>query len=137
PASSNVGTSGSRLTRLAVVTASARTAPSRISGAAGGSEEKATGVWPPSTDWIIGPPPWNGTAVRSSFRASLKSSPERGDGVPAPGVAWLLYLPLRTSSTNSVTEFAGTDLCTTSTLGVVAAMVTGSKSLTGSYGTLP
>src|SRR3981189_99224 len=40
-------------------------------------------------------------------------------------------------STSSFTLVAGTDVCATRTFGVVAAMVTGSKSLIGSYGTLP
>ena len=34
--------------------------PAWICGAAGGSDENATGVWPATTDWIIGPPPPNG-----------------------------------------------------------------------------
>ena len=61
--------------------------PALICDAAGGIEENATGVWPASTDWIIGPPPVNGIAVRLIFCDSLNSSPERFAGVPTPGCA--------------------------------------------------
>src|SRR5262247_43308 len=97
-----VGTSGTAVLRLTLVTASARMRPSLICGAAGGIDENAIGVWPPTTDWIIGPPPWNGTATMSI---------------------------LSTSATSSSTVFTGSDGCTTSTLGVSAISVTGSKSL--------
>ncbi len=52
-----VGTSGSVSTRFSAVTARARRLPAWICCDAGGSEENATGVWPATTDWIIGPPP--------------------------------------------------------------------------------
>src|SRR4051794_29171223 len=87
PASAMVGTSGTATLRLALVTASARILPSLICGAAGGIEENAIGVWLPITDWIIGPPPWNGTATMSILSASLNISPDRCDGVPVPGLA--------------------------------------------------
>src|SRR3979409_1577064 len=89
PASAIVGTSGTATLRLALVTASARILPSLIWGAAGGIEEKAIGVWLPITDWIIGPPPWNGAATMSILSAGLNISPERGGGVPVPGLASL------------------------------------------------
>ena len=91
-------------------------------------------MWPATTDCTIGPPPPNGTVTKSSLSDSLNSSVDRCGGVPAPGMAKLVYLPARTSATNSCTVFAGTEGCTTSTSGEVAAMMIGSKSLTGSYG---
>jgi hypothetical protein len=73
--------------RFSAVTASARMVPALICAAAGGIDENATGVCPATTDWIIGPPPVNGIAVRLSFSDSLNSSPDRFAGVPTPGCA--------------------------------------------------
>ena len=73
--------------RLSAVTASARSVPAWICGVAGGSDENAIGVWPATTDWIIGPPPPNGIEVSLRFCVSRNSSPDRFDGVPRPGWA--------------------------------------------------
>src|SRR6516162_933746 len=134
PASSIVGTSGRIAIRFVLVTASARSRPSLICADADGSVANATGVWPPTTDCTIGPPPPNGTVTMSSLSDSLNSSVDRCGGVPAPAMAKLLYFPARTSATSSCTVLAGTDGCTTSTSGDVAPMMIGSKSFTGSYG---
>src|SRR6267143_5004908 len=126
PASSMVGTSGSIAIRFALVTASARKNPSLICPDAAGSVANATGVWPPTTDCTIGPPPPNGTVTMSSLSDSLNSSVDRCGGVPTPAMAKLLYFPARTSATSSCTVLAGTDGCTTSTSGDVAPMMIGS-----------
>src|SRR3954453_365586 len=128
-----VGMSGTAALRLAAVTASARIVPALICGAAGGIDENAIGVWPPTTDWIIGPPPPNGTDVVSSLVSSLNNSPDRCGGVPVPGLA-MVYLPgdALMRSTSSFTVFTGTDGCTTSEFGVVATSEIGMKSFTGS-----
>src|SRR3954469_11544658 len=96
-------------------------------------DENAIGVWPATTDWIIGPPPLNGTGVMSSFIASRNSSPDRCGGVPIPGMA-KVYLPgaERIRSTSSLAVFTGTDGCTTSEFGVVATSEIATKSLDGS-----
>ena len=73
PDSVVVGTSGKSGERLALVTASARSLPSLIRAAAGGSAMKAIGVWLPSVELISGAAPWNGTRTMSAFRPSLKS----------------------------------------------------------------
>src|SRR6266508_2430144 len=132
PASSIVGTSERIAIRFVLVTASARSRPSLICADADGSVANATGVWPPTTDCTIGPPPPNGTVTMSRLSDSLNSSVDRCGGVPAPAMAKLLYFPARTSATSSCTVLAGTDGCTTSTSGDVAPMMIGSKSLTGS-----
>src|SRR6516165_9457661 len=87
PASSIVGTSGRIATRFVLVTASARSRPSLICADADGSVANATGVWPPTTDCTIGPPPPNGTVTMSSLSDSLNSSVDRCGGVPAPAMA--------------------------------------------------
>ena len=53
---------------------------------------QAIGVWPPSSDWINGPPPANGTVTKSSPRSCLSISIDSDGVVPAPGEA-TLYLP--------------------------------------------
>jgi hypothetical protein len=132
PLSAIVGTSGRIEIRFPLVTASARSSPSLICAAAAGNAEKATGVWPATTDCTIGPPPAKGTTTNSSFSDSLNSSVERCGGVPVPGIAKLSYFPARTSAISSCTVFAGTDGWTTRASGDVAAMMIGSKSFTGS-----
>ncbi len=82
-----VGTSGRLSMRFSPVTASARSVPAWICAAAGGSEENAIGVWPATTDWIIGPPPPNGMDGRSSFSDRRNNSPDRCADVPSPGCA--------------------------------------------------
>ena len=61
-------------------------------GTAGGSEVKASGVWPAMIDWIAGPAPPNGTCTVSSLKVSLNSSPDRWGVVPVPADA-KVYLP--------------------------------------------
>src|SRR5215468_2755635 len=131
-----VGTSGSAGERPLLETASARSLPSLTSGTAGAVEPKEIGVWPATVDPIAGPPPLNGTCTRSRLRERRNNSPTRWGGVPVPGEA-KLYLPglALIRATRSWTVRAGSDGCTVSTAGAETAMVTGSKSLMGSYAT--
>src|SRR4029079_1334954 len=91
-----------------VVWAAAPCWPSFTGGVAEGSAGKHIGVWPPTTDWIDGPPPGNGASAKSSAKVSLNSSLERCVVVPIPGEA-KVYLPglALSSSTSSFTDFAG------------------------------
>ncbi|MNS52612.1 hypothetical protein D3C72_853330 [compost metagenome] len=57
PASSMVGTSGSTLERLAVVTASARSLPALMCGSTGVSVSKDMVTCPPSRSVVSGPLP--------------------------------------------------------------------------------
>jgi hypothetical protein len=94
-----VGTSGRITIRFVLVTASARSRPSLICADADGSVASATGVWPPTTDCTIGPPPPNGTVTMSSLSDSLNSSVDRCGGVPAPAI---LNIPLKRSVPSQV-----------------------------------
>ena len=53
-------------------------------GAAVDSAGKLIGVWPPTVEFIAGPPPVNGTWMMSTPYAALNSSPARCAGVPVP-----------------------------------------------------
>src|SRR6516225_11618737 len=130
-----VGTSGSAGERFLLETASASSFPSLTSGTAGAVEPKEIGVCPASVEPIAGPPPLYGTCTRSRPRETRNSSPTRWGGVPVPGEA-KLYLPgfALMRATSSLTVFAGNVGLTVSTAGADTAMVTGSKSLVGSYG---
>src|SRR5262249_49962747 len=130
PSSCRVGTSGKVDDRLVAVTASARSLPSRTSSAAGGIAWNESGVWPATTDWIAGAPPWNGTTTRSSsLNVCLNSSIESDGVVPRPGDA-MVYLPglplIR--STSSCTDFAGTSGWTSSACVAAPALAVGRKS---------
>jgi len=83
-------------------------------------------------------PPPNGTTVRSSSpKACLNSSIERCGVVPMPGDAMLNRAgSALMSATSSCTLRAGTDGWAMSAFGAPAALVIGTKSLSGSYGTL-
>ena len=61
-----VGTSGSVGDRFGLITASPRTLPPRMLGAAVDSAGKLIGVWPPTVEFIAGPPPVNGTWMMST-----------------------------------------------------------------------
>src|SRR6516162_7546892 len=119
--------------RVAAVTASARSLPSFTSGVAGGIAWKHIGVCPATTDCIDGPPPGNGASAKSSPKVSLNSSLERCGVVPIPGEAKVYFPGLALmSSTSSFTDLAGMPGCTNRPLGDPAALVTGTKSLSGS-----
>src|SRR6516162_6463865 len=79
PSSSSVGISGANSTRLLAVIASTRIFRSLISAMALPMALHAIGVWPPSSDCTIGPPPENGTTTKLIPSASLG----RGDTVLA------------------------------------------------------
>src|SRR5215475_11666129 len=125
-----LGTSGSTGDRDLLVTASARSLPSLICGAAGGSELNTIGVCPASVEATAWPALLNGTCWRSSPSDRRKCSPIRCGGVPVPGDA-KLYLapPDLISATRSLTVWTASDGCTDSTVGALTAIVTGSKSL--------
>src|SRR6185312_1794023 len=132
--SSSVGTSGSAAARLSEVTASARNLPSLISAVAGGIAWNDSGVCPATTDWIDGLPPENGT-TRSSFRPSdcLNSSIDSDGVVPAPGDAIEYFVGSAVmAATSSFTSRAATDGCAISAWVAAAALVIGTKSLSGS-----
>src|SRR5262249_40410102 len=97
----------------------------------------AIGVWPPSSDCTIGPPPANGTTTKLSPSASLSISIESEGVVPVPGEA-TLYLPgsFLMMSIRAVIVDAGKSGLTCQELGVAPAFVTGTKSLSMSKGTL-
>src|SRR5262249_669505 len=97
----------------------------------------AIGVWPPSSDCTIGPPPANGTTTKLSPSASLSISIESEGVVPVPGEA-TLYLPgsFLMMSISAVIVAAGKAGLTCQELGVAAGLVTGNKSLSMSKGTL-
>src|SRR5215467_3081023 len=83
PNSPSVGISGANSTRSLAVTASTRIFRSLISAMALAMAPHAIGVWPPSSDCTIGPPPANGTTTKLSPSASLSISIEsegRGAG---------------------------------------------------------
>ena len=132
-----MGTSGSDGARFLAAIPSARSLPSFTSGIAGGIAWMQIGVWPATTDWIDGAPPGNGASAKSSPKVSLNSSLERCGVVPMPGEA-KVYLPglALSRSTSSFIEFAGMPGLTNRPLGEPPAMVTGVKSLSGSYGAL-
>src|SRR5215831_17163584 len=92
PNSSSVGISGANSTRSLAVTASTRIFRSLISAMALAMAPHAIGVWLPSSDCTIGPPPANGTTTKLSPSASLSISIESEGVVPVPGEA-TLYLP--------------------------------------------
>src|SRR5262245_8466184 len=131
-----VGTSGKGGERLLLEIASERSLPSFTSGTAGAIEPKEIGVCPATAEPIAGPPPLNGTCTRSRPSERRNNSPTRCGGVPVPGEA-KLYLPglALMSATRSLTVCAGSVGFTVSTAGAVTAIVTGSKSLVGWYGT--
>src|SRR5262249_18345313 len=87
PSSSSVGISGANSTRSLAVTASTRIFRSLISAMALAMAPHAIGVWPPSSDCTIGPPPANGTTTKLSPSASLSISIESEGVVPVPGEA--------------------------------------------------
>src|SRR5205085_10095061 len=119
--------------RLSLVTPSARSSPSLTCGAAGGIAENATGVCPPTVDWMAGPAPANCTVTRSMPCEARKISPDRCGVLPTPGAAKLYFPGLALMrSISSLMVLAGTEGCTVITLGETATMVTGAKSLTGS-----
>src|SRR3954454_20520082 len=138
PSSSKVGTSGSTEERLVAVTASARSLPAWISAVAGGTAWNDSGVCPAATAWIAGLPPLKGTTVRSSSpKASLNSSIDSDGVVPAPGEAILnLVGSALMAATSSCTVVAVTEGWTISAFGAAAALVIGTKSVSGSYGPL-
>lgn len=77
PASVMVGTSGKACDRDLVVTASARSVPSRTMGTAGAIEPNEVGVCPATAEAIARPPPLNGMCTRSSPREIRNNSPTR------------------------------------------------------------
>src|SRR5262249_35992800 len=114
-------------------TVSARSLPSFTSGVAGGIAWKHIGVCPATTDWIDGPPPGNGASAKSSPKVSLNSSLERCGVVPIPGEGKVYFSGLALMrSARSLTDWAGMLGCTNRPLGEPAALVTGTKSLSGS-----
>src|ERR1700759_2379401 len=125
-----LGTSGIARERDLLVTASPRSFPSLICGAAGGSELNAMGVCPPSVEATAWPALLNGTCTRSSPSDRRKFSPIRCGGVPMPGDA-KLYLtpPDLIKTTSSSTLLAGSEGWIESTVGALTATVAGSKSL--------
>ena len=89
---------------------------------------------PATTDWIDGLPPENGT-TRSSFnpRDCLNSSIDKCGVVPAPGEAMLYFAgSALMRSTSSLTLRAGTAGLAISAWVAAAALVMGTKSLSGS-----
>ena len=72
------------------------------------SAPQTIGVWPPSSDVVIGPPPGNGTVMKSSLSASFIMSIDSDGVVPVPGEP-TLCLPgsRRMRSIRSFMVFAG------------------------------
>src|SRR5262249_19011821 len=98
---------------------------------------QAIGVWPPSSDCVMGPPPENGTTVKFNPRRSLSISIDSEGVVPAPGDATLCLPGSRLMrSTSSVIVFAGKLGLTSQELGDPPALVTGMKSFSTSNGIL-
>ena len=84
PSSAIVGTSGSDGSRVAVVTASARSLPAFTCGEALTTLSIMIGTWPAITSISAGPLPLYGTCSMSMPAARLKSSMPRWDGEPLP-----------------------------------------------------
>src|SRR4029453_13689523 len=124
----SVGMSGANSARLLAVIASTRIFPSLISAMALPMALHAIGVWPPSSDCTIGPPPENGTTTKLSPSASLSISIESEGVVPVPGEA-ILYLPgsFLIMSIRVVMVGAGKFGLICQELGVAPAFVTGTK----------
>ena len=91
PSSSSVGTSGAVSIRFVAVTASARIFPSLIRLIKLQMAPQAMGVWPPSSDCVMGPPPENGTTVKFSPKRSRSISIDSEGVVPAPGEATVCF----------------------------------------------
>src|ERR1051325_2081737 len=79
--------------------------------------------------------PLYGTTLDWTCAIAVKSSATRGGVAPGPEVA-KVYLPgfALSRATNSFAFAAGKEGCVTSANGVTATMLTGAKSLSGSYG---
>src|SRR5215212_3789567 len=89
------------------------------------------------TDCSAGPAPVNGTCTMSKPSDWRNSSPDKCGVVPTPGEAKLCFPGFfLTISTSSLMLWAGPCGLTTTTFGDAPEMVTGTRSLVGSYGTL-
>src|SRR5665213_446976 len=133
PASSIVGTSGSKEERFLLVTASACTAPALICPYALTKLSNMMGVRPEMTSIYAGDEPRYGTCVKLMPASNLNISPERCWPVPTPPEAKLIWPGLfLAKSTSSLTECAGRFLLTTSTKEKSASIPTGVKSPIGS-----
>ena len=96
---------------------------------------QAMGVKPPSSDWVIGPPPAKGTVTKLTPSPCLSISIESDGVVPAPGEA-TLYLPglAFIKSISSFIVLAGKSWLTCQEFGVAPTLVTGMKSFSTSNG---
>ena len=87
PASATVGTSGSSGSRLAPVTASARSFPALMCGKAEGMLSNIIITWPPSRSVIAGALPLYGMCRMSTCARYLNISPDMWMLVPLPDEA--------------------------------------------------
>src|SRR5436305_1527211 len=96
---------------------------------------QAMGVKAPSSDWIMGPPPANGTVTKLTPSRCLSISIDSDGVVPFPGDP-TLYLPGSAfiASINAGMVFDGKSLLTSQEFGEAPALVTGMKSFSASNG---
>src|SRR3981189_1964584 len=100
--------------------------------AAGAGDDKQIGVWPATDEPTARPALLNGTCTRSSPSDRRNCSPTRCDGVPVPADAKLYLAGVDLGkATRSLPFWPASDGLTGSTVVVVTAIVTGSKSLYG------
>src|SRR5688572_8703111 len=132
-----VGTSGMLGWRFALVSATARSLPALMCGAADIVVVNSMVTRPPSTSVTAGGMPLYGTWIMLTPPCRWNISADRWGAEPAPGLANVSSPGFAfASAMRSLTEFAENEGETTTTLGCEFSCVMGVKSFPGSYGSL-
>src|ERR1035437_3369772 len=132
-----VGMSGAVARRLMLLTPRARILPACTCGSAVSGPLNDMVIWPATTSVMAWPPLLYGTWISATLVIESNSAPARcvGPAIPADPYVSSPRLFLA-SAISSLTDFAGTDGCTTSIMGVVPISMTGAMSLRKSNGRL-
>ena len=132
PASATVGTSGRALERCGATSASARSLPALMCGAAAGMPMNTRCTLPLSTSCIARFTPLYGMCTRLVPATRLKSSPARWFEVPAPPEPKLSAPGLAFTVAINSFKSPGMEGCVIITFGTVATRLIGARSFTGS-----